>query len=403
MIETVTMNKRNVERAPSLRFPGFKGEWSIQPLGRLAQFKNGKPHEEFVLSGGKYNLITLDSISIDGVLKKYHRTVDQNDDSLLKNDIVMVLSDIAHARLLGMCDLIPESGKYVLNQRMGRIRASTDCSPNFIAYQLKRNQEYFRKKGQGTSQKHIYEKDVATFLLNIPTLPEQQKIAAFLGAVDRKIQQLAQKQELLERYKKGVVQQLFSQELRFKRKDGGEFPEWEEKRLGDVADVIMGQSPASSSYNTTGEGLPLIQGNADIVGRVTSPRQWTSEPTKTCVAGDIILSVRAPVGAVSRSVHAACIGRGVCAIRAKCSGNAEYLYQLMIDFEPKWKGIEQGSTFTAISGEDVRDLEFSFPSLEEQTRIAGFLMALDAKVAGVAQAVAAAQKWKKGLLQQMFV
>jgi type I restriction enzyme S subunit len=249
----------------------------------------------------------------------------------------------------------------------------------------------------------ISQGQIGSFAIALPTLPEQQKIAAFLGAVDRKIQQLKRKQALLEQYKKGVVQQLFTQELRFKREDGGEFPEWEEKRLGDVADVIMGQSPDSSSYNASGEGLPLIQGNADIVGRVTSPRQWTSEPTKTCLFGDIILSVRAPVGAVARSVHAACIGRGVCAIRPKPSGNVEYLYHLMIDFEPKWKGIEQGSTFTAISGEDVRDLEFPFPSLEEQSRIAGFLMALDAKVAGVAQAVAAAQKWKKGLLQQMFV
>ena len=100
-------------------------------------------------------------------------------------------------------------------------------------------------------------------------------------------------------------------ELRFKGFEG----EFEYKKLGDVSNVIMGQSPDSKSYNENREGYYLIQGNADIKNRISSPRQWTNMPTKTCEIGDVILTVRAPVGAVAKSLHNACIGRGVCVIR----------------------------------------------------------------------------------------
>src|SRR5690606_23642331 len=93
----------------------------------------------------------------------------------------------------------------------------------------------------GATINQITNASLNSFKFYFPTLPEQQKIAAFLGAVDRKIQQLKRKQALLEQYKKGVVQQLFSQELRFKREDGAEFPEWEETRLGDVVTFTKGK------------------------------------------------------------------------------------------------------------------------------------------------------------------
>ncbi|MBK6369032.1 MAG: restriction endonuclease subunit S [Flavobacteriales bacterium] len=99
------------------------------------------------------------------------------------------------------------------------------------------------------SQMNITQQTLLGTQVHLPTLPEQQKIAAFMGAVDRKIQQLKRKQELLEQYKKGVVQQLFSQQLRFKRKDGGEFPEWEEKPLGS-----LGEFRTSSVDKLTEEG-----------------------------------------------------------------------------------------------------------------------------------------------------
>ncbi|MEW2920115.1 restriction endonuclease subunit S [Muricauda sp. ANG21] len=256
---------------------------------------------------------------------------------------------------------------------------------------------------ENTTIARLYNDNLRSIDVTFPSLPEQQKIASFLSSVEKKITQLREKQKLLEDYKKGVMQQIFSQKLRFTRERGGEFPDWEEKRLGEVAIINMGQSPSSNSYNSNGEGLYLIQGNADIKDRKTSPRSWTTDPTKRCEIGDLILTVRAPVGAIAKSIHNACIGRGVCSIKNKSNSNIEFLYQFLLDYEAKWSRLEQGSTFTAVSGKDIKDVEVPLPSIEEQTQIANFLSTIDTKIAVVQTQIAQTQTFKKGLLQQMFV
>jgi type I restriction enzyme S subunit len=187
-------------------------------------------------------------------------------------------------------------------------------------------------------------------------------------------------------------------ELRFKEFDG----EFEYKKLGDVSNVIMGQSPDSKSYNENGEGYYLIQGNADIKNRISSPRQWTTMPTKICEKGDIILTVRAPVGAIAKSIHNACIGRGVCVIRNLENNDSEFIYQFLLDFETKWGNIEQGSTFTAVSGSDIKSIKLSIPSLPEQQKIASFLSAVDEKIQQLTRKKELLEQYKKGVMQQLF-
>ena len=199
------------------------------------------------------------------------------------------------------------------------------------------------------------------------------------------------------------MQKIFSQEIRFKDDNGHEFPKWEKKKLGEVAEVIMGQSPDSNSYNTEGIGRPLIQGNADIKNRMSNPRNWTAITTKECYVGDLLMTVRAPVGAIAKSMHNACIGRGVCAIRNKSQCNIEFLYQFFLGYELRWANIEQGSTFTAVSGADIKKLKISVPNLIEQTKIANFLSAIDDKINRTQKQIEKAEVWKKGLMQQMFV
>jgi type I restriction enzyme S subunit len=239
--------------------------------------------------------------------------------------------------------------------------------------------------------------------INLPSLIEQQKIASFLTSVDRKISQLTEKHRLLKEYKKGVMQQIFSQQLRFKDDDGKAFPEWEESTLVDVAIIIMGSSPKSIAYNDIGEGLPLIQGNADIKNRCSAPRIHTSQITKECMYSDILLSVRAPVGSVAKSIHRACIGRGVAAIRAKKNHHQEFIYQWLLCFEPKWATLSQGSTFDAVNSNEIKSLFFLVPSFGEQQKIAQFLQSIDKKIDAVMQQVEQTKQFKKGLLQQMFV
>jgi type I restriction enzyme S subunit len=244
---------------------------------------------------------------------------------------------------------------------------------------------------------------ISNYKIIFPLKSEQTKIASFLSTVDTKIDQLTQKKSLLETYKKGAMQKIFSQQIRFKADDGEDYPEWEAQSLEFLAQITMGSSPKSSAYNNSMNGLPLIQGNADIYKRQSSPRIYTSEITKECFEDDILLSVRAPVGEVSRSIHHACIGRGIAAIRAKNQTNNDFLYQFLLWFEPKWAGVSQGSTFEAVNSKDIRELSILCPCLEEQTKIANFLSAIDRKIDLVSQQLEQAKAFKKGLLQQMFV
>jgi type I restriction enzyme S subunit len=186
--------------------------------------------------------------------------------------------------------------------------------------------------------------------------------------------------------------------LRFSEYTGN----WHSKILDDISTINMGQSPSSSSYNTEMIGMPLIQGNADIKNRISFPRNWTSEPTKICEIGDLILTVRAPVGAVAKSNHKACIGRGVCSIKNKANSNIDFIYQFLLDFENKWSALEQGSTFTAVSGSEIKNLKLNIPSFEEQTKIANFLSSVDEKLNLLKEKKSLLEDYKKGIMQKIF-
>ena len=235
----------------------------------------------------------------------------------------------------------------------------------------------------------------------VPSLPEQQKIADFLSTIDTVIEKQKETVSAWEERKKGMMQKLFSQEVRFKADDGSNFPDWEEKKLGDIADVIMGQSPDGDSVNLN-DGLYLIQGKADLLGSNIVPERLTNKPTKICEPLDLVMTVRAPVGYVVRIEFKACIGRGVCAIRAK-KIDSNYLLHYMTFKESEWKKIEQGSTFTAVNSDDVKTFKVSVPCLKEQQKIADCLSSLDEVIEKQKATLTAWEELKKGLLQQMFV
>ena len=176
--------------------------------------------------------------------------------------------------------------------------------------------------------------------------------------------------------------------------------EWSEKSLSDLAIITMGQSPSSIFYNSHGEGLPLIQGNADIEARKTIERVWTMQGNKHCDLGDLILTVRAPVGAVAVASKKACIGRGVCGL--KPFGNSSFLFHALVHAEDRWQALEQGSTFTAANSEQVGQFCLFVPDDENEQRaiaealsdVDGLLNALEALIA---------KKWaiKQATMQQL--
>lgn len=174
---------------------------------------------------------------------------------------------------------------------------------------------------------------------------------------------------------------------------------WKEAKLEQVSKIIMGVSPNSENYNFEGQGKFLIQGNADIRNRKSAPRQYTSEITKECQVGDILMSVRAPVGEIAESIHNACIGRGVCAIRNNKKADGKFLFYYLLNTEVLWSRFKQGSTFESVNSTDIRNFIIQIPSIEEQTAIAEILQAADKEIELLEQKLEAFKEQKKGLMQ----
>jgi type I restriction enzyme S subunit len=147
--------------------------------------------------------------------------------------------------------------------------------------------------------------------------------------------------------------------------------------LSDVAKIIMGQSPPSSTYNSIGEGLPFFQGKTDFGEMYPTPRVYCSEPNRIAEPGDILITVRAPVGPTNINVVQSCIGRGLAAIRASKSIDRDYLLYFLRFYEPELAKAGTGSTFSAISCEDLETVKIPLPPLPEQRRIADLLSRTD--------------------------
>jgi len=402
---TRTEHSRSI---PQLRFPDFEGEWEKEKLGNVATITAGGTPSTLIREYWNGTIRWMNSGELN--LKRVYEVENRITDEGLKNSSTKLIPK--YSVLIGLAGQGKTRGTVAMNmielctnQSIASVYPNdTKFNSDFLYHNLDKRYDELRMLSTGEGGRGgLNLQIIKSLIVILPTLPEQQKIASFFTAIDQKISQLKRKKTLLEQYKKGVMQKIFSQQIRFRDDKGHEFPKWEKKKLGEVAEVIMGQSPDSNSYNTEGIGRPLIQGNADIKNRMSNPRNWTAITTKECYVGDLLMTVRAPVGAIAKSMHNACIGRGVCAIRNKSQCNIEFLYQFFLDYELRWANIEQGSTFTAVNGADIKKLKTSVPNLIEQTKIANFLSAIDNKINRTQKQIEQAEVWKKGLMQQMFV
>lgn len=147
--------------------------------------------------------------------------------------------------------------------------------------------------------------------------------------------------------------------------------------LSDVAKIIMGQSPPSSTYNTSGDGLPFFQGKIDFGDLYPTARVYCSSPQKVSEPGDILISVRAPVGPTNLSRMKSCIGRGLAAIRSFDKLDNRFLFYFLRYYEPRLVMSSDGSTFDAIGRDDLEQIPIILPPLPEQQRIAAILEKAD--------------------------
>ncbi len=393
-------------KVPNLRFPSFEEAWEVKKLGEVAtNFMYGMNTAATVYDGeNQYIRIT----DIDERTRLFTPNPLSSPDGELEDKYLLEKGDILFARTgasVGKSYLYSEKdGKIFFAGFLIRLNVKTE-NPYFIFSQTltEKYQKWVLTMSMRSGQPGINAEEYKLLPIALPSFEEQSKIAFFLSKIDERIQTQSKIINDLKTLKTTLSKKIFSGELRFKDNNGNDFSKWEEMKLKNIVIIQMGQSPDSSSYNFENIGIPLIQGNADILNRKSNPRQYTSKPTKFCDVGDLLLTVRAPVGYVGKSKHYACIGRGICSVKNNDKSILEFIYQFLLYFEDKWKSIEQGSTFTAVNSSDINSINILLPSIPEQTKIANFLSAIDSKIDMENQLLQKLEEQKKFLLQNMFV
>jgi type I restriction enzyme S subunit len=252
---------------------------------------------------------------------------------------------------------------------------------------------------------------IKSMVIPLPSILEQTKIANFLTAIDEKITHLTQKHVLLTQYKKGLMQQIFSQKLRFKDEDGREFAEWEEKRLGDISNIKRGASPRPisdkkwfSSKSTI--GWVRISDVSSSNKYLNFTDQYLSEAginkSRLVKQGNIIMSICATIGKPIYTNFDVCIHDGF-VVFEDLQINHEYLYYFLMLIEKKWYQYGQPGSQVNLNSDIVSNEIILIPSSAEQTKIANFLTAIDDKITATKAQLTAMKQYKQGLLQQMFV
>ena len=351
------------------------------------------------------------AVKYDGI-NKYIRITDINDTNGCFEPMPLVSpewfldkyivkeNDILIARTgasVGKCYLYKQSdGKLIFAGFLMRLNI-INADSKFTFYQLctKYYKNWIASESARTGQPGVNLQQIKSFGIPSPqSMREQNKIASALTSIDNlllSIDKLIEKKRLI---KQGAMQEL----LTGKKRLPGFTGEWVERRLGEIGKIIMGQSPSSEFYNNNQIGLPLIQGNADLMNRKQIIRIYTSYITKTCDTNDIILSVRAPVGSVGKATMKSCIGRGVCCFKNK----EEFLFQYLVWLEDKWDKYTTGSTFDSISTNELINIPILIPEdIHERTTIANILSSMDKEIESLEGKKAKYEKIKQGMMQQL--
>jgi type I restriction enzyme S subunit len=275
----------------------------------------------------------------------------------------------------------------------------------FFYYFLQKLKNLFENLAGGSTYKEISMSTLSNVSIVIPPFSEQQKIAELLSTVDEAIRKTNEIIAKTERLKKGLMQELLTKGIghkEFKDTEIGRIPkDWEVEKLGnkEFAEIIMGQSPPSSTYNREGKGLPFIQGKMEFGDIHPSPILYCSQPIKIAEPNDILISVRAPVGDVNVARYRLCIGRGLAAIRFNLNRASNWFYFYYFQKIKNFlENLGKGSTFKAITKEDLENLKVPYPSFFEQQKIAEILFAIDKKLEIDRNEKAKLERIKQGLM-----
>ncbi len=384
---------------PKLRFPEFYGNWEKKKINEIAEkINSGKTPlgGETVYTENGVTFIRSQNINDDKLLLDNVVYIPEEINKGMKNSVVKpndILLNITGASLGRSC-VVPENFTIGnVNQHVCIVRLDEENNPNFIQsfFSSFKGQIIFQSLQTGSGREGLNFESIKGIKINLPSLPEQQKIASFLTSVDERLTLLAQQKEKLELYKKGVMQQIFSQKLRFKDENGNNYPDWEEKKLGEICE--------KKSSNISANTLEKNQGKFKIYGATGFLKNvdfYQEENEYISIVKD-----GAGVGRIL-----------LCDAKSSVLGTLDKIFpKLKIDIYFLFTTLENidftkystGSTIPHIYFKDYSKENIKIPCLEEQQKIASFLSAIDIQIEGVSKKIAQTKMFKKGLLQQMFV
>lgn len=415
--------------APKLRFKEFDGDWSPYVLKDFVSFRKGKGISKADISENGINecirygeLYTTYGQVIDHIHSKTN--VSKSECILSKaGDVIIPASgetqiDIATASCVLHDDIILSGDLNIL---------SHEENGSWLAYYLSSAKKLeIAQLAQGNSVVHLYSSQLKDLKINKPSKEEQTKIASFLSNVDEKISQLTQKHALLSQYKQGMMQKLFSQQIRFKADDGSEFGEWKKVKFSDKFKFHQTNSYSRALLSEQGEIMNIHYGDIhtkfstlfDISKEVVPFLSSEVNTNKFAEdqflqVGDLVIADASEdykdIGKALEIIHLnnqkvvaglhTYIARPV---QPFALGFCGYLMQTF-EVREQIKKLATGISVLGISKTNIGKVEIKVPCLKEQTKIANFLSAIDQKLEIVAQQIEQAKQWKKGLLQQMFV
>ncbi|WP_104498416.1 restriction endonuclease subunit S [Acinetobacter indicus] len=410
---------------PKLRFKDFDGDWSNKKIGNIAsKVGSGSTPRGGAEAYTDHGIIFIrsqnvnnDQLLLDDVAYIPEEThVKMSGSKVIANDILL---NITGASIGRSCVVPHDFTEANVNQHVCIIRTPHD-DPIFVQSFLssENGQNAIQSKQAGGGREGLNFQAIRSIDFHFPPLKEEQtKIASFLSSVDEKISQLTQKHALLSQYKQGMMQKLFSQQLRFKADDGSEFGEWEDSKLGELTTLITkGTTPSSlgEKYEESGINFIKIESLSSNGKFLLDKFAYIDENTHNKLArsklehDDILFSIAGALGRVaiiSRDYLPANTNQALAIIRLKDKKITRYIYYFLnSDYVKKIIDAESVQLAQAnFSLGQLANLDVLVPCLEEQTKIANFLSAIDQKIEVVAQQIEQAKQWKKGLLQQMFV
>ncbi len=371
--------------------------WQEFKMGDLINIKHGFAFKGEFFSDNSNNdiLLTPGNFLIGGGFKdgkfKYYKGEYPQEYILKENDIIITMTDLSkNGDTLGYPAKVPNAkGKrYLHNQRIGLvILKDKGIDPDFLYWLMrdKKYQKFIVNSASGSTVKHTSPNRIREYDFCAPQeINEQCAIAKIFGDLDEKIELNHQMNKTLEAIGQALFKRWFV-DFEFpgyeKTKFVNGLPEgWHKGKLIDVCDIVMGQSPPGETYNESGDGVIFYQGNRDFGFRFPTPRVYCIAPTRIAEADDVLISVRAPVGALNITLGQCAIGRGVAALRMKNYSNGFLFYFLLTQNDLWDRYNSEGTVFGCLNKTEFYKMEITIPSDEIMVQFDRVIMPIEAMI-----------------------